>query len=35
MEPKLERVEIEPAGRHDYDLAVDHAALRQPLIKVS
>ena len=30
MKPKLERVEIEAAGRGNHDLAVDDAAGRQP-----
>src|SRR5262245_11857579 len=31
MEPKLQRIEVESALRHDHDLTVDHAATRQPL----
>ncbi len=30
MKPHLERVEIEPVGRGDHDLAVHHTAVRQP-----
>ena len=29
VKPKLERVEIEPVGRRDHDLAIDHTAVRQ------
>ena len=29
MKAQLQRLEIEPAGAHDHDLAVEHAALRQ------
>ena len=31
MQPQLQRVEVEPVRRGDHDLAVDHAAVRQPL----
>src|SRR5262245_63539984 len=31
VQPQLQRLEIEPAGRGDYDLAVDDAAIGQPL----
>ena len=31
MQPQLQRIEIESARRHDYDFAVDDAALREPL----
>ena len=31
MQPQLQRVEVEAVRRRDHDLAVDHAARRQPL----
>jgi hypothetical protein len=29
VKAQLQRLEIEPAGAHDHDLAIEHAALRQ------